>query len=87
LKFTWVEKHDQNLVGCICGSNEKVEMHHIKHIRRRKNTKENQTFSTFMGLINRKQVPVCRDCHLKIHNGSYDGIKLSELADPYLAKS
>lgn len=72
---------------CICGSNQKVEMHHIKHIRSRKNTKEKQTFSTFMGLINRKQVPVCRECHLKIHNGSYDGIKLSELADPYLAKS
>lgn len=72
---------------CICGSNQKVEMHHIKHIRKRKNTKEKQTFSTFMGLINRKQVPVCRDCHSKIHNGSYDGIKLSKRADPDLTKS
>ena len=59
----------------------------MKQIRNSKNTKEKQTFSTFMGLINRKQIPVCRDCHVKIHNGRYDGIKLSELADPGLAKS
>jgi len=72
---------------CVCGSNLGVEMHHIKHIRKRKNTKAKQTFSTFMGLINRKQVPVCRDCHTKIHKGIYDGIKLSELADPDLAKA
>jgi len=71
---------------CICTSNDGVEMHHIKHIRKRKNTKEKQTFSTFMGLINRKQVPVCRDCHMKIHSGYYDGIKLAHLADPDLAK-
>ena len=72
---------------CICYSNHGVEMHHIKHIRSRKNTKEKQTFTSFMGLINRKQVPVCRDCHLKIHKGVYDGLKLSELADPGLAKA
>lgn len=71
---------------CICESYSGVEMHHIKHIRNRKNTKDKQTFTTFMGLINRKQVPVCRDCHLKIHKGEYDGIKLAELYDPYLAK-
>lgn len=71
---------------CVCGSNNKVEMHHIKHIRSRTNTKEKQTFLTLMGHINRKQIPVCRDCHLKIHRGSYDGIKLSELVDPDLAK-
>ena len=83
----YVGRKTRSKLGRLYLCNEKVEMHHIKHIRRRKNTKEKQTFSTFMGLINRKQVPVCRDCHLKIHNGSYDGIKLSELADPYLAKS
>ena len=72
---------------CVCGSKNGVEMHHIKHIRKRKNTKEKQTFSVFMGLINRKQVPVCRDCHMKIHKSEYDGMKLSELVDPNLAMS
>jgi nicotine oxidoreductase len=71
---------------CICGFYNGIEMHHIKHIRNRKNTKEKQTFSIFMGLINRKQVPVCRDCHLKIHKGEYNSIKLAELSDSYLAK-
>ena len=71
---------------CICGYSSGVEMHHIKHIRKRRNTKSKQTFTTFMGLINRKQVPVCRDCHMKIHKGDYDSIKLSELYDPNLAK-
>jgi nicotine oxidoreductase len=83
-------RHTRSKLGrhcCICQSNHGVEMHHIKHIRSRKNTKEKQTFTSFMGLINRKQVPVCRDCHFKIHKGVYDGLKLSELADPGLAKA
>jgi predicted HNH restriction endonuclease len=40
-----------------------------------------------MAEINRKQIPVCRDCHNKIHAGKYDGIKLSEFALPKLAKA
>ncbi len=71
---------------CICGSINKVEMHHLKHIRKRKNNKSKYNFTTFMGLINRKQIPVCHDCHMKIHKGSYDGIKLTQLVDPSLAK-
>jgi group II intron reverse transcriptase/maturase len=70
---------------CICGENHNVEMHHVKHIRKRKNTKNKQTFTTFMGLINRKQIPVCRACHTKIHTGKYNSIKLNELFDPKLA--
>ena len=31
-------------------------------------------------LQNRKQVPVCRECHRKIHRGEYDGLRLADLA-------
>jgi hypothetical protein len=61
----------------ICGSEEKIEMHHLKHIRK-SNTKLSG-FSTIMSKLNRKQVPVCKICHNKIHNGLYDGISLSKL--------
>jgi len=29
-----------------------------------------------MAQMNRKQIPVCHQCHVKIHKGKYDGIKL-----------
>jgi group II intron reverse transcriptase/maturase len=62
----------------ICGSDEKVEMHHVKHIR-----KEGQKvtgFTKIMSRLNRKQVPVCQECHIKIHNGEYDGMSIKDLA-------
>lgn len=68
---------------CVCGVNSGVEMHHIRHLKTTVNTKG---FDQVMGLINRKQIPVCRDCHKDIHNGRYDGIVLSDLARPDIAK-
>lgn len=59
----------------ICGSEEQVEMHHVKHIRKGKV----QGFTQIMQNLNRKQIPVCRSCHMKIHSGAYDGIALNKL--------
>jgi len=56
----------------LCGSTENVEMHHVRHIRKG-NLKG---FTKFMAAINRKQIPVCRKCHMNIHYGLYDGKKL-----------
>jgi hypothetical protein len=61
----------------ICGTEEGIEMHHLKHIRK-SNTKLSG-FSSIMSKLNRKQVPVCKDCHHKIHSGIYDGISLNKL--------
>jgi hypothetical protein len=67
---------------CICGSLEQVEMHHVRHIRKMGRRKA-KGFKTIMQALNRKQVPVCKLCHRKIHRGEYDGLKLTELAyDP-----
>ena len=36
-----------------------------------------------MAAINRKQIPLCIDCHLKVHSGKYDGISLKKLNDEF----
>ena len=59
----------------ICGEDDNVEMHHVKHIRKG----EIKGFTKVMQKLNRKQIPVCRDCHMNIHKGLYDGISLSKL--------
>lgn len=67
----------------ICGSPDDVEMHHLRHVRKGKTI----GFAAVMSAINRKQIPACRECHNKIHAGKYDGIALSDLALPKLAKA
>ena len=67
---------------CICGSNEQVEMHHVRHIRKMGQRKASG-FKATMQALNRKQLPVCKSCHQKIHRGEYDGVRLHDLAyDP-----
>lgn len=55
----------------VCGIKETVEMHHVKHIR--KDSIRYEGFTRDMSLINRKQVPLCRKCHMKVHKGLLDG--------------
>lgn len=49
-------------------------MHHIKHIKTL-NVKLNG-FSEMMARLNRKQVPLCKPCHKRVHDGSYIGMSL-----------
>jgi hypothetical protein len=49
-------------------------MHHVRHIRT-VNAKLD-SFAKLMSKINRKQVPLCASCHLKVHNGEYAGMSL-----------
>jgi hypothetical protein len=70
------KRHVGNLTGpCIvCGNPNDIEVHHIralKHI-----SKKRDWLSTTMAKFNRKQVPVCKSCHIKIHKGIYDGERL-----------
>ena len=64
----------------ICESTKEVQMHHVKHIRK-SNTKL-KGFHNLMSKLNRKQIPVCIDCHNKIHKGIYDGLSLMDLKRP-----
>lgn len=49
-------------------------MHHVKHIKK-VNTDLN-AIEKQMAAINRKQVPLCINCHNLVHAGKYDGISL-----------
>jgi nicotine oxidoreductase len=59
----------------VCGETGELELHHVNKI---KNIKADG-FKKVMIQLNRKQIVVCKPCHRKIHNGSYDGISLSEI--------
>lgn len=77
---TWGPKYTQSrlLDNCaICDSPNQVEMHHVRHIRKR--GQRLNGFNLYMAAINRKQVPVCRKCHRDIHNGKYDGASLATI--------
>lgn len=61
----------------ICGSTVGIEMHHVKHIRKMGKRASTDFLTNIMVKINRKQIPVCKTCHVKIHSGKYDGPSLS----------
>lgn len=68
--------------GTLGDESETIEMHHVRHIRKMSGQKA-RGFLKIMAILNRKQLPVCRACHRKIHAGGYDGLKLEDLAyDP-----
>lgn len=52
-------------------------MHHVKHLR--KDGVKPTGFLELMSKLNRKQIPVCRKCHGKIHSGKYEGMALKDL--------
>ena len=60
-----------------------AQLNHIRHVRK---AKAGNSFDKILGIINRKQIPVCKECHKKIHNGTYDQMRLADFADPELAK-
>lgn len=68
---------------CICGAAERLQMHHVRHIR--KMGQKVTGFAKVMVTLNRKQIPVCKPCHDKVHRGVYDGLSLGSFHDPNLA--
>jgi len=54
------------LVCSVCGSSYRVEMHHVRHLKDL-NPKISH-LDSLMAKRRRKQIPVCRKCHLKYHN-------------------
>ena len=57
-----------------CGTSQRVEMHHLKHLKTRNCS--SCPFGKMMARINRKQVPLCRPCHQRVHKGEYAGMSL-----------
>lgn len=64
----------------VCNSKSNLEMHHVRALRKGGvNLKDNYMLA-MMQRMNRKQICVCRECHMKIHTGKYDGISLKFLS-------
>lgn len=83
VKINWRTVYKLNKHCVICGSTNRVQMHHIKHVRKMAQTLKG--FAQVIAMLNRKQILVCHECHRRIHNGTYDGISLSDFYDPDLA--
>ena len=66
-----------NMPCAVCGSEESIEMHHLKHIRTI-NLKLSE-YDQKMARINRKQIPLCASCHREVHSGKYQGKPLRRL--------
>lgn len=63
----------------ICGSIHNIEMHHVKHVSGI--GKSITGFAKVIRTLNRKQIAVCKSCHLRIHSGTYDGMSLNQVYD------
>jgi hypothetical protein len=60
----------------ICDSDTgRCEMHHVKHVKQGSRYKG---FHQLMALLNRKQIPLCKNGHKKGHTGLYDGPALEK---------
>jgi hypothetical protein len=75
----WPRKTKTRLMDdcAICGHTGQIEMHHVRHIRKR--GERVSGFKLYLAAINRKQIPVCHKCHREIHNGKYDGPNLTAI--------
>ncbi len=66
----------------LCGSTTEVEGHHIRKLKdlkkRWKGRKKKPAWVRRMIALNRKSLFVCKTCHQNIHNGTYDGRKLTQ---------
>lgn len=61
----------------VCQSKENLEMHHVKALRKDGVLLSDKYMIALMQRMNRKQICVCRTCHMDIHYGKYDGNSLS----------
>jgi len=53
----------------VCGSFEKIEMHHVRKLRDSSRAIKMDYMTSMMSRMNRKQIPICRSCHIKYHKG------------------
>jgi len=63
-----------------------AEMHHLKHVKKVLAEKAPKSFNAYleaMRIVNRKTIPVCKEHHLMIHRGDYDGKSLKLLFENF----
>nr|AZP40192.1 hypothetical protein [Ulva flexuosa] len=76
-KFT---KSNLHKACIICGKTDGVEMHHIRSIGDlKKPSSKLDFFSRQMAAINRKQIPLCKDHHTRLHSNAWSESEKSQL--------
>ena len=71
---------------CICGSDDRVAMHHINSLQSIPQRKRKK-FDYLRSRLNRLQIPVCFHCHMDITHGRYDNpISPTSFYDEWMAK-
>lgn len=77
-KFT---KSNLHKACIICGETDGVEMHHIRKAKDlRKPSSKLDFFSRQMAAINRKQIPLCKDHHTRLHSNQWSEAEKSQLS-------
>lgn len=58
----------------VCGSKKNLEVHHVKHLRKQGRPDGKADYMTnLMRQMNRKQILLCQNCHIKVNKGSHTG--------------
>jgi 5-methylcytosine-specific restriction endonuclease McrA len=83
IKSFWRTTFKLYSLCCVCGADSNIEMHHINSLKKISN--KNRDFNLILQQLNRKQIPVCRPCHVNITNGTYSGKSLKDLFNESLA--
>jgi group II intron reverse transcriptase/maturase len=83
LEKSWANKltkSNLNRSCVICGAMP-AEMHHVKRIKELKSRKHLDWFTMQMAAINRKQVPLCKDHHKKLHSATLSEMERTAFAE------
>jgi len=68
-KIRTISPLDRDCIVCGAKNSGGIEMHHIRKL----DNANPRSIKEQMMAMNRKQIPVCKNCHDKIHKGEYDG--------------
>jgi group II intron reverse transcriptase/maturase len=78
----WIQRYTQrtlktikryNKACVVCGSKIDISFHHVNKISQ---IKTKDPLKKLTAIMNRRQIAVCKECHLKIHKGLYNRPKL-----------
>lgn len=80
-KINWRTAFKTTSKCAICGL-PATDMHHIKPLNHKGGRyKGYKGFDKVVASLGRKQIPTCKNCHINIHNGKYNGISLNDIYD------
>lgn len=87
-KLNFRTKYKMTSHCLICGCNDQdLHNHHIKKLKHggNKHYTGYKAFDKVIASLGRKQITICKECHDKVHNGTYDKLNISDLYDIRLA--